>query len=117
MELSLLVIRTGDIARPADFYRLLGLEFEYHKHERSPYHYSATIGNTVLEIYPLARGQAEPDKELRLGFLLDNFDSVIGILREHQASFVSEPMHTAYGFSAIVKDPDGRKIELYKNGE
>lgn len=63
MEIRLLVIRTSDIDRLASSYELFGLEFEYHKHEKSPYHYSASIGNTVLEIYPLAKGQAEPDKE------------------------------------------------------
>jgi predicted enzyme related to lactoylglutathione lyase len=114
MEIRLLVIRTPDIARLANFYALLGLAFEYHKHGKSRYHYSSTIGNIVLELYPLAKGQTEADKELRLGFSIDNFDYIIKLLKDKQTIFLSEPMQTEYGFMTIIKDPDGRKIELYK---
>jgi predicted enzyme related to lactoylglutathione lyase len=114
MEIRLLVIRTIEITRLSDFYALLGLTFEYHKHGNSPYHYSALVGNTILEIYPLAKGQTEEDKELRLGFALDEFENTIITLKEKGVEFVSEPMQTDYGFMAIIKDPDGRKIELYK---
>ncbi len=55
MELKLIVIRTSDPERLASFYSLLGLVFDYHKHGNSPFHYGATIGQTVLEIYPLAK--------------------------------------------------------------
>ncbi|OQP63078.1 bleomycin resistance protein [Niastella vici] len=114
MQLHLLVIRTPDMPKLADFYSHLGLTFEYHKHGKSPYHYSATIGSTTLEIYPLSKDQTEADKDLRLGFAVDNFESTIQVLREKNAEFLSEPLQTEYGFMTIVKDPDGRKIELYK---
>jgi lactoylglutathione lyase len=114
MEIRLLVIRTSAMERLSDFYALLGMTFEYHKHGKSPYHYSAPIGNTILEIYPLAKNQTEADKELRVGFALDNFENTITILKERAVEFVSEPMQTDYGFMAIIKDPDGRTVELYK---
>lgn len=114
MEIRLLVIRTLEIERLANFYALLGLTFEYHKHGKSPYHYSALVGNTILEIYPLAKGQTEADKELRLGFALDDFENAMTTLKDRDVEFVSEPMQTDYGFMAIIKDPDGRRIELYK---
>ena len=53
MVLNLLVIRTNEMQRLVDFYTLLGLKFEYHKHEQGVYHFSTTIGETVFEIYPL----------------------------------------------------------------
>ena len=114
MEIRLLVIRTIEMARLADFYALLGLTFEYHKHGKSPWHYSAPVGHTILEIYPLAKGQTEADKELRLGFALDDYDNTITTLKEKGVEFVSEPMQTDYGFMAIIKDTDGRRVELYK---
>ena len=43
-----------------------------------------------------------------------NFDHTIQLLKEKQAVFLSEPMQTEYGFMTIIKDPDERKIELYK---
>lgn len=115
MNIRLIVLRTVDIKRLVDFYGLFGLTFDYHKHGNSPYHYSATIGQAVLEIYPLAKNQNEPDKNLRLGFGIDNFDETIGRMKTAGVAFFVEPAKTEFGFMAIVSDPDERKIELYKN--
>ena len=113
MEIRLIVIRTNDPKRLADFYSLLGLIFEYHQHGNSPMHYSATIGTMVLEIYPLTKSQPEADKHIRLGFTLDNFDETLNLLKANEIEF-SEPALTDFGFVSIVSDPDGRKVELYK---
>ena len=114
MELRLLVIRTPDIKRLADFYSLLGLTVDYHKHGNSPFHYSAIIGKTVLEIYPLTKSQTDADKHLRLGLELDNFDETIQSLKQARIVFITEPAQTDFGFMAIIADPDERKIELYR---
>ena len=114
MDIRLLVLRSSNIKRLADFYSLFGLTFEYHKHGNSPFHYSATIGQTVLEIYPLTKSQTEADKNLRLGFGVDNFDETILSLKEMKIPFSLEPTLTEFGFMAIISDPDQRKIELYK---
>ena len=114
MNLQLLVLRTSDPERLAEFYNLLGLTFEYHKHGNSPYHYSGLLGEATLEIYPLSKNQIEVDKNLRLGFGIDNFEAVIERLKESHIKFSSEPTQTEFGFMALIVDPDGRKVELYK---
>lgn len=76
-------------------------------------HYSAIIGTLVLEIYPLAKNQTDLDKNLRLGFAIDNFDETLQLLKNNDITF-SEPTMTDFGFVTIISDPDGRKIELYK---
>lgn len=114
MNIRLLVIRTGSPEKTAAFYSLLGLIFDYHKHGNSPYHYTTQIGETILEIYPLAKNQTEADKNLRLGFTLDNFDTTIDTLKQQQVPFIMEPTQTDFGFMAIITDLDDRKIELYK---
>ncbi len=113
MEIRLIVIRTNDQKRLADFYSLLGLSFEFHKHGNSPMHYSTTIGTLVLEIYPLTKSQTEIDKNLRLGFAIDCFEETLKVLSKNDIAF-SEPTLTDFGFLTIISDPDGRKIELYK---
>jgi lactoylglutathione lyase len=114
MDIRLLVLRTSDIKKLADFYSLLGLTFNYHKHGNSPMHYSATVGSMVLEIYPLAKSQTVADENLRIGFGIDNFDRVVLSLKAQQIPFIIEPKETEFGFMAIILDPDSRKIELYK---
>lgn len=115
MELRLLVLRTTDTKKLADFYSLFGLTFDYHKHGNSPFHYSASIGQTVLEIYPLTKSQTVADENLRLGFGIDNFDQTVLTLKELQVPFSLEPTQTDFGFMTIIADPDGRKIELYNS--
>ena len=113
MELRLIVIRTKDQERLANFYGLFGLSFDYHQHGTSPLHYSAKLGSLVLEIYPLAKKQIETDKNLRLGFAIDNFEETLEILTLNNVAF-SSPILTEFGLLTIILDPDGRKIELYK---
>lgn len=117
MKLNLLVLKTDNLEPLAEFYNLLGIEFEYHKHDRSPMHYSGKIGDLILEIYPLAKLQQQADSNLRIGFQLDDFDSVIAQLKNKKISFISEPTQTEFGYMAVVKDSDGRKVELYKTDE
>jgi len=90
MDIRLLVLRTTDIKQLADFYSLLGLTFDYHKHGSSPYHYSASIAQTILEIYPLAKNQSQPDENLRLGFGIDNFDETIQKLKGLNCQYIKE---------------------------
>lgn len=116
MKVKLIVIRTKEPQKLADFYSLLGLTFDYHKHGTSPYHYSAIIDGTVFEIYPLTKNQTKADKHLRLGFELDNFEEIIELLR-NQGLLLSEPIQTDFGILALATDPDERKIELYKTND
>lgn len=111
MQLNLIVIRTGDMPKLTEFYTLLGLHFEYHKHGNSPMHYSTKVGETTIEIYPLAKEQLSVDKNLRLGFVVDNFDEAIVLLKDN---VVVQPAQNDWGYMAILQDPDGRKVEVYK---
>jgi len=114
MEIRLIVIRTPDIERLSKFYTLFGLTFDYHKHDKSPYHFSTTVDKTVIEIYPLSKSQTQHDKSLRLGFSIDNFEYTIDLLKHEGIVFTSEVAQSEFGIMAVIEDPDGRKIELYK---
>jgi len=47
MILNLIVIRTSNSKALADFYQLLGIQFEYHRHGKGSFHYSAKIDKTI----------------------------------------------------------------------
>lgn len=114
MNIRLIVIRSADPDKLVRFYRLLGFVFEEHRHDKGPLHYAASIGDCVLEIYPLAKNQPSPDPDLRIGFTLDHFEESIVQLQKEQTFFVQKPMDTEFGYLAVVTDPEGRKIELYR---
>ena len=112
MHLNLLVIKTQQPKALAEFYEQLGIKFQYHRHGKGPRHYSAKIGKLVFEIYPLSKHQENPDRFLRLGFTIADLDALILTLQKQEVEIVSVPKASKWGYYAVVKDPDGRKIEL-----
>jgi len=112
MELTLLVIRSAIPEQLAAFYTSLGLHFDHHQHGNGPFHYSAHIGPTVLEIYPLVKNQDKADTNLRLGLAMREFDARISHLKEVGVTFHQAPTSTEWGMMAVVLDPEGRKVEL-----
>jgi predicted enzyme related to lactoylglutathione lyase len=114
MQLKLLVIRSANPAQLAQFYTQLGYSFEQHRHGKGPLHYSSTIAQTVLEIYPLAKGQEAADPNLRLGFEIEQFELVLEKLTEQGAKLIQAPYESEYGWMGVVEDLEGRKVELYR---
>ena len=112
MKLNLLVIKTNQLHEMAAFYSLLGLSFDYHKHEQGIFHYSTQLGETVFEIYPLPKKMTEVDTTTRLGFEVNNLDNLMQVLKSKNIKIVSEIIQTTLGKVAIIEDLDGRKIEL-----
>ena len=107
-SLSLLVLRSPDLDRLKSFYTALGLRLTAERHGNGPDHYSATLGATVLELYP-GDGQVEKGSpgDVRLGFELESLDqiptAVVGPAR---------PVERDGRRVLIVRDPDGRAVEL-----
>ena len=112
MQIHLIVIRTENPKELSAFYTRIGMSFEYHRHGNGAWHYAAEMGGTVFEIYPLLKSQEKPDKSLRLGFTVGNLDETLTSLREQDVEIIKEPTESEWGYMAIIKDLDGRKIEL-----
>jgi hypothetical protein len=112
MVIDLIVIKTPRPQQLADFYSLLGIEFDYHNHGSGPFHYAAKINDTVLEIYPLPKNLDKADDTLRLGFSIKKLNEVVEKLRTRGVKIIKEPSMTEWGYQALVEDLDGRKVEL-----
>lgn len=112
MEFRLIVIRSNKLQEMVDFYSQFGFVFDYHQHGNGIFHYASMIENCTFEIYPLLKSQTTPDTSTRLGFAIEEFESVLTLLNPER--IVKPPSQTEWGEMAIVQDPDGRKIELYK---
>ena len=114
VALKLLVLKTPQVEKLRVFYQALGVELAEERHGSGPLHYAGKIGDAVLEIYPLADEGAAADTTTRLGFAVDRLVEVVQALREAGTVIASEPRQTAWGLRAVVRDPDGRAIELYQ---
>ncbi|MCE7994848.1 MAG: glyoxalase/bleomycin resistance/extradiol dioxygenase family protein [Roseivirga sp.] len=112
MKLNLIVIRTENPEVLKSQYELLGLRFDYHRHENGPYHYAAESEGLVFEIYPLSKSMKKADGSLRLGFDIDNLEKVIAVVRSSNWLISTEVRETPWGRVAVIQDMDGRKVEL-----
>jgi lactoylglutathione lyase len=111
-RLNLLVLKTQQPDRLKDFYSVLGLSFAEERHGDGPLHFAARIGEVVLELYPLPADACPADDSTRLGFAVPNLDAALQSLDAVGAVLVSQPKTTPWGRRAVVRDPDGRAVEV-----
>lgn len=107
---NLIVLRSEDIDRAAQFYQSMGLLFTKHRHGNGPEHYSAEVGEVVFEIYPL--GTHVPTTSARIGFSVDDVDLVTEMLLNFGGNVISAQKNSEWGRRAVVKDLDGHSVEL-----
>jgi catechol 2,3-dioxygenase-like lactoylglutathione lyase family enzyme len=113
VSLRLLVVKTRHLDRTRLFYEALGIHLVEERHGDGPVHYSGLVGVTTIEVYPWPEGGPVPDASVRLGFDVTDLVRVLESLKGLGVSVVSEPRMTPWGHRAVVKDPDGRAVELY----
>ena len=109
--LTLLVIKVKDIEHTVQFYTAVGIQFQTEQHGSGPMHYSALLGNTVLEVYPASRDE-DVTTNIRLGFTVQCLTEKIELLKSLNIQIKAEPKQTAWGFRAVVVDQDGHVVEL-----
>ncbi len=110
LTLNLLVIYAQDMAASERFYAALGLRFASEQHGRGPEHRAAELGDLVLEIYPAS--EHTPATSARLGFVVDNMQDRVAALVAAGGQIVKPPELVGGARRAVVRDPDGRKVEL-----
>ncbi len=110
-QLRLLVLKTSQAETLRGFYTKLGFQFIEEQHGKGPLHYSASLGDGILEIYPLPVG-SETDSSTQLGFAVADFASIIESFAG--LTHMRGPTQTEWGLRAVLCDPDGRSVELYE---
>jgi len=110
-RLNLIVIHSVDPNRTQEFYKMLGMEFQEEQHGSGPVHWAADLDGIAMEIYP-AKSEDEVDVSTRLGFVVKDAASVLNTLRLSNVEIVSDLKQTKWGLRAVVRDSDGRTVEL-----
>ena len=111
--LTMLVLRSHRLEQTKNFYEALGIAFTREQHGSGPVHYSGHLGGTLLELYPLSSELPE-ENSVRLGFAIEDLESTMDLLRGAGATILSQPEEKAWGYRAVIRDPDGRAVELYQ---
>jgi predicted enzyme related to lactoylglutathione lyase len=116
VSLTLLVLKTRQVERHLTFYNALGIELAEEQHGKGPVHYAGRLGELVLELYPLSDDGSSVDTATRLGFSIENLAGVVEAIQATGAPVITQPQETPWGYRAVVRDPDGRAVELYQRG-
>ncbi len=111
-RLNLLVLKTHQLDRLLGFYAALGMAFSAEKHGDGPEHHAARLGDVVIELYPLPGDAGPADPTTRLGFAVPDVDAAVRSLETAGGTVVSRWQRTEWGLRAVVRDPDGRAVEL-----
>ena len=64
-------------------------------------------------VYPQT-GNLAVDSGTRLGFSVPDPDAIVAKLNAIDGAVVQPGRETSWGYVAVVRDPDGRKVELYR---
>jgi lactoylglutathione lyase len=111
-RLNLLVLKIHQVDRLRAFYSAFAVAFTEERHGDGPLHLAARVGDLVLELYPLPDGASPADATTRLGFAVPDLDAALRSLDAVGAVLVGQPKMTPWGRRAVVRDPDGRAVEL-----
>ncbi len=112
-KFALLVLKTADTQLLREFYEMLGFEFQEEQHGGGPVHFAAKLGDGVFEIYPLTGDDERADATTRLGFTVAGLDRTMQRIQDEGATVLKPAAETKWGRRAVVRDPDGRSVELY----
>jgi lactoylglutathione lyase len=111
---SLLVLKTRQVEHLRTFYETLGVTLADEQHGRGPAHLAGKVGDVSFEIYSLQDDGTAVDSTTRLGFAVNTLVKVVETLQTLGITIVSQPKSTEWGYRAVVRDPDGRAVELYQ---
>jgi lactoylglutathione lyase len=103
--LNLVVLRSADMTRAADFYKRLGLQFSQHRHGSGPEHFTAELPGGVFEIYPLS-ADGRSTFGTRIGFRVPSVDDALAALDDFADAVVTPARDSEWGRRAVVADPD-----------
>jgi lactoylglutathione lyase len=108
MNLNLLVLRCADIEASKRFYETLDMRFSLHAHGTGPQHYAHQDDRGVLELYPAKTGEQD-----RTGLGFSTQDLSAAHSKFATANFnPSAITKNEWGVSFVVRDPDGRRVEI-----
>ena len=107
-NLNLLVLRCRDIEKAKSFYEIFGMAFVKEQHGNGPVHYSSVDDGGTFELYPADGTTVD---QTGLGFVTGEIEGLHTLLRRNQFA-PREVRDTELGRMFVVRDPDGRRIEV-----
>lgn len=109
--LAAVVFNCKDIEKSVKFYRALGVDVRETKHG-GIVHFTCSLAGVHFALYPETDATRGPQGACQLGLMITNLDGSLAALKALGANVLTPPTQKPWGITAMIEDPDGRKIEL-----
>ena len=96
---NLNVIRSCNLEKSVEFYRLLGVNFAQHCHENGIEHFASQIRKVTFEIYP-QKTAANSTVKTRLGFEVANLEYLVSELQHRGYAYCYSASKVRMGFES-----------------
>ncbi len=111
LGVDLIVIRSDNMEKAAEFYAALGLSLIRHSHPPCGEHFSSTGSGCVFEICARRENQA-PTTSVVLGFKVADLDLAVQAALQHGGTLRRAPEVAEWGRMATIRDLDGHTVIL-----
>ena len=103
------------------FYRTIGITLAEERHdEADPPHYACELGGSHFAIFPSSPGAAAGIGEggcTFVGFAVAAVDDVVEAAARAAFTVLQPPVDYPWGRRAVLRDPDGRPVEVFERPE
>ena len=116
-DVGALILFTDKLEALVEFYRAIGVPLELEQHDDGPLHHACELGLTHFAIFESNSGTPP---EFRSGgssfpgFTVNSLEDALEAAKSLNAEVVQQPTEYPWGWRALVKDPDGRVLELFQ---
>jgi len=117
VELGALVIFATHMDEVVSFYRALGVPLEDETHEDGPVHQACDLGAVHFAVFPSGADAGPGSRSGRAvmpGFAVPSLGDALKHVRALGSEIVEEPTEYPWGPRFLVRDPDGRTVEVFE---
>jgi lactoylglutathione lyase len=110
-SLAALIITCKDLEASVRLYRAVGVDLKEARHS-GPLHYTASLGGVHFALHPTDGVPREAQSGAQVALLVNDLEASLGAARALGAPVLQTPAPRPFGVSAVIEDPDGRRLEL-----
>jgi lactoylglutathione lyase len=113
-KVGAVIVLVSDMERSAKFYRdVLELPVKTQSQDWTEFFHK----DTTIALHPLKKKAKAPhedggEKSVLVGFMVNDLDNIVKILKERKVRFFKLPTEETFGKHTIVEDPDGHLISI-----
>jgi uncharacterized glyoxalase superfamily protein PhnB len=117
-QLGALVLFTSRQQDCVDFYRLVGAPLVEEQHDDGDVHFACEVGGVHFAVFPVTDSGRAPEYGTSgcsfPGFAVKSVHAVVEAAARQEVTVLQPPAEYPWGVRAVLRDPDGRPVEVFE---